>query len=197
MNPVHPVMGGAPTTLRAAQVEPPNTTGVEQSPVERGDAPAPLPTTPPERAASKGKRKNQRSGYYRLKGAVDEALRRGLNVLDCSTPGGRALAQWRDSLIADLGGREALTAQQLALVEITTRDKLVLDSVDYWLTRAPALVNRRKRALFPIVTQRAQLADSLTRRLLALGLGRRERPAPSIDDYLGREGEPSDGEAAP
>ncbi len=47
-----------------------------------------------------------------------------------------------------------------------------------------SLVNARKRAVLPVVRERTQLADSLARNLLALGLERRVRPEPSLKEYV-------------
>lgn len=54
----------------------------------------------------------------------------------------------------------------------------MLSSVDDWLARQPSLIDRRKRALLPVLRERQQLADSLLRHLQALGL---ERSAAAID----------------
>jgi len=50
--------------------------------------------------------------------------------------------------------------------------------------------NVRRRALLPVVKERTQLADALARYLNLLGLERRSRPMPSLNEYLqGRAGE--------
>jgi len=46
--------------------------------------------------------------------------------------------------VQDLGGEEALSTQQRALVELAVRDRLLLESVDAWLLAQPQLVNGRK-----------------------------------------------------
>src|SRR5437879_1399335 len=57
-------------------------------------------------------------GLYQLKRAVREL---GGRVLDRRTGVGRALAEWRDALVADLGGADAVSTQQLALVDLAVR----------------------------------------------------------------------------
>jgi hypothetical protein len=96
-------------------------------------------------------------------------------------------------LLADLGGEGALSTQQRALVDVIVRQKLLLESVDAWLLVQPSLVNGRKRALLPVVRERQGLADSLARYLAQLGLERRAKPVPSLDDYL-RLGSPRSAE---
>jgi hypothetical protein len=88
---------------------------------------------------------------------------------------GKALAQWRVGLIADLGGQDNVSVQQATLVDLCVKSKLLLDSIDTWLLNQNTLVNPRKKALLPVVTQRQQLADGLAKYLSMLGLERRVR----------------------
>ena len=140
------------------------------------------PTEPRRRGWPKGRpRPNQRHNLKTLKRAVKVL---GSRTLDRRTSVGRALATWKDDLVADLGGDEAVSTQQHALVELAVRSKLMLDSIDAWLLVQPSLVNKRKRALLPVVRERTQLADALARYLSALGLERRNKPERSLQDYL-------------
>jgi hypothetical protein len=97
---------------------------------------------------------------------------------------GKALAVWKLDLVNDLGGSDALSTQQRALVDVIVRQKLLLESVDAWLLVQPSLVSARKKALLPVVRERQGLADSLARYLAQLGLERRAKPVPSLADYL-------------
>ena len=137
---------------------------------------------PRRRGWPKGRpRPNQRHNLKTLKRAVKVL---GSRTLDRRTTVGRALATWKDDLVADLGGHEAVSTQQHALIELAVRSKLMLDSIDAWLLVQPSLVNKRKRALLPVVRERTQLADALARYLSALGLERRSKPERSLQDYL-------------
>jgi hypothetical protein len=60
----------------------------------------------------------------------------------------------------------------------------MLDSIDAWLLKQPSLVNARKKSLLPVVRERQQLAESLARYVGQLGLERRMKPTPSLQDYL-------------
>jgi hypothetical protein len=106
----------------------------------------------------------------KLRGAV-RAL--GPRVVDRRTTLGKQLATWKANLVRDLGGD--VSTQQAAIVDLATRTKLLLDSMDAWLLVQPSLVNARKRALLPVVRERQQLADSLARMLERLGLERKEK----------------------
>jgi hypothetical protein len=78
-----------------------------------------------------------------------------------------------------------LSTQREALVDLCVREKLLLDSIEaYLLELGGGIINRRKRTLVPVVRERAQLADSLTRRLQALSLERRKAEAQDLGRYL-------------
>jgi hypothetical protein len=113
----------------------------------------------------------------------------GHRAVDRRTTVGKALAEWRDQLVNDLGGQSAISTQERALVDLAVRTKLMLDSVDAWLLRQPSLVNGRKRSLLPVVRERTQLADAIARYLGALGLHRRAKPVAPLHEYLASRGQ--------
>jgi hypothetical protein len=119
-----------------------------------------------------------------LKDAINEVASRGRKVIDTRTRVGKALMAWRGSLVQDLGGSGKLSTQQLAIVDIAVRTKLLLDSVDAWLVKQPSLIDKRRRQLFPVVQQRTALADALARYLSSLGLARVAKEVPRLSDYL-------------
>jgi len=112
-------------------------------------------------------REYSKHGLTTLKRAVN-AL--GNRAIDGRTTTGKALAKWRNDLIADLGGD--VSTQQEAIIDLAVKSKLVLDSIDTWLLQQRTLVNTRKKALMPVVVQRQALADGLARYLTQLGLKR-------------------------
>ncbi len=114
----------------------------------------------------------QKHGLTTLKQAVKGL---GGRVIDRRTTLGKALGKWRSDLIQDLGGKEAISTQQEALVDLCVKSKLILDSIDTWLLTQPSLVNARKRSLLPAVRERHQLADGLARYLSQLGLERKTK----------------------
>jgi len=129
-------------------------------------------------------------GLYRLRRGVEELAKRGLRPVRGNTQIGRALARWRGQLVRDLGGNPSTA--QVAIVDLAARTRLMLDSIDSWLVAQPSLVNKRKRCLLPVVTQRQVLADALARYLQALGLERKAKPLPSLDDYLAERHSPEE-----
>jgi hypothetical protein len=132
---------------------------------------------------SAGNRPYQRHGLSALQTALKAAGDQH-GWLDALGEVGDALKAWRAGLVSDLGGADSLSTQELALVEMATRSYLLLESVDRWLLAQPSLVNKSRRQLFAVVLQRQTLADSLARNLSLLGLRRRSRPVPTLNEYL-------------
>jgi hypothetical protein len=136
-----------------------------------------------EHQAQHGREKH---GLYRLKRSIKELGTRAI-ALDRRSTVAKAMQRWRNELVRDLGGE--LSAQQRAVVELALKTKLMLDSIDAWLLVQPSLINKRKRALLPVVRERQVLADALARYLDTLGLERRAAPVPSLSEWLAsREG---------
>lgn len=123
-------------------------------------------------------------GLHTLKATLD---RLGGRALDPDSEVGRAAAAWRAELVQDLGGEEAVTAQQATVIDLAVRTKILLDSVDGYLVQLESLVNKRKRAVWPVVQQRQQLADALAKYMQQLGLERRSKPVPSLHEYIAKK----------
>jgi hypothetical protein len=96
-----------------------------------------------------------------------------MRLIDKRTVTGKALAKWRNDLIADLGGD--VSTQQSAMIDLCVKSKLMLDSIDAWLLTQPSLINKHKKSLLPVVKERQALADGLARYLAQLGLHRTQR----------------------
>src|SRR2546422_6818277 len=109
------------------------------------------------RGAPKSNGNAKKHGLHSAKAALSEW---GQRAIDGRSALGRALAEWRQQIVTDLGGADALSAQQHSVLDVIVRTKLLLDGVDAWILEHGALVNRRKKALLPIVRERAALADS-------------------------------------
>lgn len=110
---------------------------------------------------------------------------RGLAAIDRRTAPARALLAWRRELLADMGGEAAVSAAQLALVDVAVRTRLYLDHVDAVLMARESLVVRGRR-LLPLVEQRQRLAEGLARVLGQLGLERRKPAGPSLAEHVER-----------
>lgn len=95
----------------------------------------------------------------------------------------RAMADYKADLVASLGGLENLSSQELTLVEMCAKDWLLLQDIDAYLLQVGSY-NRKKRQAYPLLASRCQIADSLTRKLQALGLSRRSKPINSLAALL-------------
>jgi hypothetical protein len=64
---------------------------------------------------------------------------------------------------------------------------LILNTLDAYvfdLAQSKGLVKRKKQFMYRVVEQRMQVADSLTKQLAQLGIHRRQKPLPTIDELL-------------
>jgi len=141
--------------------------------------------------------KRTRHGLNALKVAVKV---RGLAAIDKRTAAGQALVNWRQELLRDLGGEDSVSAQRRALVDMAVRTRLYIDHVDAWLMEQRSLLNRRKKAILPVLRERQILVDSLSRLLSQIGLERRAKPVEDLQTYLRRrerEGEAQSKDAEP
>lgn len=136
-------------------------------------------------------RSYHKHGLYTVKRAVKEV---GLKAVDGRSAVGRALSQWRADLIRDLGGKDSISTQQEALVDLAVKSKLLLDSVDVWLLQQLSLVNKRKKSLLPVVRERQQLADGLARYLGQLGLEKRVKVKTLAEILAGDDGDEDQGD---
>ena len=136
----------------------------------------------------------QTHGIMALRRAV-EGL--GNRVVSRRTKVGRALWKWRSELLDDLGGIEAVSTQELALVEEAVKTKLILDSVDAWLLTQSTLIMRKTRGVLPAVRDRQALVSTLRGLLSDLGLKRRSKAMPSLGEYLATRGNGSQSDARP
>lgn len=130
--------------------------------------------------------RNTQHGLSLMKRALKE---HGTRAIDRRTSLGKALDRWREELILDLGGVDHVSTQQLAIINVAVRTRLLLDSIDTWLLKQPSLINHRKRSVHPVVLQRQQLADSLTRAMTQLGLEKKAKPPTLLTDYLSKKQE--------
>jgi len=123
-------------------------------------------------------------------------LRSGFYAKDALTPArytavGTILAERRASLIDDLGGSEACSTAQLAMVDLVVASWAQLDSVTGYLLTLPSLVDKRHRCVWQVVRDRAALASQLQSLLRDIGLRRRAKEVRTLADLIAeRQPEP-------
>jgi len=114
-----------------------------------------------------------------------QAQKRGLKLFPRNTAEGRGYWEIRQGYIDAKGGDDAVSPQQLVLIDEIMRETLLIDTTDaYLIELGSKIINRRFKRLAPIVAQRHQLADSRLRHLQALGLERVAKRPPTLAEYL-------------
>jgi hypothetical protein len=128
---------------------------------------------------------NLQHGHEPLKKALATFEKLGVSAFDIDGPVGHALCEWRATIIADLGGADAVTQMQLTVIETAARTKLLIDSLDAWLLAVDGrIINKKTQTLYSIVVQRGTLVDSLGRAMASLGLERRGKTIANLADYV-------------
>jgi len=144
-------------------------------------------------------RSYHQSGLHTLKQNLPHVLDRIRDdtlPADDLSPLEAAARQWRENVISDLGGRDALTTTKHALVNATLGSWLLLSTIDgylFELAGKTGVVNRRTRSVFAVVEQRARIADAFARQLQMIGLDRVTAPAQTLDQYVASKYGPKNG----
>jgi hypothetical protein len=129
------------------------------------------------------------SGYWSAKAAL---VRFGSHAFDGRTRIAKALDEFRDAIVADLGGPDAISKQQEIIITLATRTHFLVESLDAYIFSMKSPVNKQRRCLYPVIRERQGLADSLAKHLAMLGLEKRQPPAKPLHEYIA---EPVGGEA--
>jgi hypothetical protein len=93
-----------------------------------------------------------------------------------------ALAKWRDEIITDLGGQEALSRQQLMILDEVMRMKIIADRADAEIASLETIIEGGQ--IIGAVKDRQLLAKALTRSMVLLGLKKWEKPPPTLPEVL-------------
>lgn len=122
--------------------------------------------------SKKPARKRQTHGLYTLKKAVKLL---GSRVIDRRTRAGKVLAAFKDAIIADQGGVEAISTSKQELIKAAVEVKLIKDSIATYVISLPSIVNRRKRSALPIVKELMDIEKIYAGLLKDIGLERRTK----------------------
>jgi hypothetical protein len=107
-----------------------------------------------------------------------------MRAVDGRSAAYKAVMQWKQELLRDLGGEENVSSQRMVLVDLCVRTKLFVDHIDAFLLQQKSLVNQKRRATYPVLRERQALCDSLARLLGQLGLERQAKPVQDLRSYL-------------
>lgn len=96
------------------------------------------------------------------------------------------MSAFKEALASDLGGAEALSVQEMTLVDLAARTFLLLNHVDAYLfgLDSPLVGRGKSKKLAPVVKERGELARHLEGILGRLGLQRREKNVTDLASYL-------------
>ena len=135
----------------------------------------------------------RKSGFHGTQRALSKG---GISALDGRSAIARAVRDWRASVAGDLGGEEVLSQQQRTLLDVAAQDVVLLSVADGWLREnAEKIVNKRRRALVPLVEQRLKVASHLTGLLKDLGLERRAKALPGLRELMTQAAQARNGTA--
>ena len=132
-------------------------------------------------------RRYDKSGVNSLQRAMPHLLERiSDDAITDLTPVEQAAREWKEGVIADCGGRQALTHAKLALISSATGSWIILSTIDQYvfaLAQTQGLTSKKHRRVWPVVEQRARIAESFSRQLQMIGLERRSVPQ-TLDEVI-------------
>jgi hypothetical protein len=149
------------------------------------------PSPTPGEPAGDGKPKRRRYTRHNLTPPRAKLKLMGFGVIDRRTASARAAIVFRDHLIAQLGGPDEITPAQAKLIDLAARTGAMLDHIDAWLLAQDSLIDTDSRTLLPVVYERQAVSAHLAKLLKLIGIGRRVKPIPTIDELLRAQQEPA------
>jgi len=142
------------------------------------------------RGAPIGNKNAETHGHYRRKTKL-EAI--GFQNLNFSSSGGEQIRKRFLELLNHCGGEQRVSAVRRRIIERVCFTEYQLDCVDLYLVElGPRIVNRRIRALIPIVRERDALVSTLTKLYEQIGLEPTKPPIPTIAEYMTARGKQRD-----
>ena len=141
-----------------------------------------------EKLKSGGQPGNQNALKHGLHKRIRNIKRRGLEAIDARTLEGRDALTFRENALADLGGKDISTTKK-AVLDVAVGERFIWRSGWAFIMRdggEKSIINKRKRAFYPIIKDVLAVGDSLTRHLKELGLERLQKTL-SLQDLLDRD----------
>src|SRR5439155_17529281 len=103
------------------------------------------------------------------------------------TPVESAAREWKENVISDCGGTNAITTTRMALITACTGSWIILNTIDRYildLAATEGLTSRKHRKAWPVVETRARLAESFARQLALIGLEKQSAPPMDLNRYI-------------
>lgn len=147
-----------------------------------------LPTPDTEAREREFERRRQRTQAAREAKALKDARKiqlLGPRIVDPNSPGAIAVREWREDVIAALGGEATITPQKRALLDAASVTYLAIKRLDdLVLISAGSLVNSNTFELAPFVLQREALVAGLRADLKMIGLSRHTKTIHDLGEIL-------------
>jgi hypothetical protein len=145
-----------------------------------------LSTSPPEPKHAGGAPKRNRnavkSGHYARKLQLQSV---SFSQLHANSAGGIQLLERRNELVEHCGGEPHISAITRRVIERTCFTEYLIDHLDFYVIQlGPHIVNKRRRAVLPILLERNRMIDTLLKLYDKLGYSPTARPIPSLQEYL-------------
>jgi len=125
------------------------------------------------------------SGVYAAMRALRGAKGDVIAALDGRTRFARAMGEEQHALIEHLGGEDRVSPTQRASIRSFLSLGLLIDrGMAFVIEQEGAIVNKRRRALYPVVAELADLLTRYHRVAKDLGYEPAPRPAKTLTQYL-------------
>lgn len=121
--------------------------------------------------------RNQNARKYPLNPAAATKLNRRTRL-------GRYVVERAAEIFNDLGGKENLSTIKRSKVYQLVRTDIYIDVIDDWAFRNLNWIDKRKRALRPILLERNRLIETSLKLGQALGLDRQPKPVRTLEDIV-------------
>lgn len=119
-------------------------------------------------------------GLHSLQAAIREV---GARPLDGRSAISRALQAYKQELVDDLGAD--LTTAEMTLVDLAAQKKLMLDTAMAWIAQnLPVVVSEGDVRFVSLVREAELISMNLAKILGQLGIERRTRRIPALEDYI-------------
>lgn len=114
------------------------------------------------------------------------SLKRALNTgrLDMRSEAGQAVKRLRAQLESDLGGADTLSTQEHLMVDRIVKKALIIEALESYALSRKTIFKRNGDLIGALGRHYLSYAEALRRDLLAIGLQRRAKDVPNLQDYL-------------
>lgn len=132
-------------------------------------------------------RKPNTHGAWTLKRALDTGR------LDMRSEAGQAIKRLRMQLETDLGGVDTLSTQERLLVDRIVKKALIIEALETYALGRKSIFKRNGELIGALGRHYLSYTEALRRDLLAVGLQRRAKNVPNLQDYLQARANQTDG----